>query len=136
MSFTSSGLDNYIRKIKKLENVLTNQEIEKEIGKQFTLLTKQTFNDKKSPFGKKWIPSLSNPDTLVDSGDLFKSVEFSYKKNQVTITAGKGLDYAKIHNNGLNNMYKRQFLPNEGKIPQKWKKIANEIIENKIKGVF
>lgn len=136
MSFTSEGLDDYIKKIKKLETVLTNQEIEKEIGKQFTLLTKQTFNDKKSPFGKKWIPSLSNPDTLVDSSDLFNSVEFSYTKNQIIIKAGRGLDYAKIHNNGLNNMYKRQFLPNEGKIPKKWKDIANNIMIEKIKGVF
>ncbi len=91
-----------------------------------------TFNDKKSPFGKKWLPS-NNPDTLVDTGALFNSVTYKTGKNKVIVSAGNGLDYARQHNNGEGLFPKRQFLPNEGKIPLKWRKIAIAIIEEEIK---
>ncbi len=126
------GLDKYIKKIKRLQTIYNGTEIEEAIGKEFKALVQQTFNDKKSPFGKKWLPS-NNPDTLVDTGALFNSVTYKTGKNKVIVSAGNGLDYARQHNNGEGLFPKRQFLPNEGKIPLKWRKIAIAIIEEEIK---
>jgi phage gpG-like protein len=126
------GLDKFIKKMKRIEKVYEGNETEEAIGKEFKGLVQQTFNDKKSPFGKKWTPS-NNPDTLVDTGALFDSVTYKASKGTIVVSAGSGLDYARDHNNGEGMFPKRQFLPNEGKIPKKWRDIAMNIIQEELK---
>lgn len=114
---------------KKIDLLKGQKQALLEISHDFKGLAQQTFNDKKSPFGKKWEPSESNPDTLVKSGDLFRSVDSLVRKNEVLLFAGENLDYAKIHNNGIGFMPMRQFIPNKGKIPKKWMDLAKKNIE-------
>lgn len=130
-----SELNKISNKIKDFEKKLDSLEIEKDIGEEFKNLVKKTFVDKKSPFGKSWIPS-SNPDTLVDTGALKESVVFIYSKNKIKISADGGLGYGRQHNNGLNNFPVRQFMPNQGIIPNQWREIANNLIEEKFKEAF
>lgn len=126
------GLGKFQKKIKKVRDLYNSDKIENEIGKEFKSLVQQTFNDKRSPFGKSWIPS-SNPDTLVDTGALFDSVDYEIIGSKVIVSAGKGLTYARVHNNGTGLFPERQFLPNEGKLPREWADIAFKIIQKEIR---
>lgn len=127
------GLDKFQKKIKNIQSLYNGTKIENEIGKEFKRLVQKTFEDKRSPFGKSWIPSKNNPDTLIDTGALFDSVSYKAMKNKVVVFAGSGLEYARFHNNGTDILPKRQFLPNEGKIPTKWREQAISIIQNELR---
>ena len=100
-----------------------------EISSGFKDFSKNTFITKKSPFGKKWQKSKSNPNTLIDTADLFNSVNSVVRGNKVVLFAGQGLDYAKIHNDGIGIMPMREFIPSKGKIPVAWRKFAEASIE-------
>ena len=121
------------RRIKKLENNFNNSEdLLKAVGNQLNKNIKGLFNSKKNPFGVRWIPSKSNPDTLVDSGDLRDSGLVKVSGDKVVISYGNGLDYARFHNDGINQI-KRQFVPNKGKLPKDWRKQTEGILR---KGLF
>jgi len=135
MGIKIEGLEGFQKKIRRLKSVFNGTRVENEIGEQFKLLVKQTFNDKKSPFGRKW-ESSSNPDTLVDTGALFRSVSYKSTQGKIVVFAGSGLEYARVHNNGEGIFPQRQFIPNKGKLPKKWRDIAINIIEKEIKDVI
>jgi len=99
-----------------------------EISQGFKEFSKGTFISKKSPFGKKWEPS-QNPDTLIDTGDLFNSIESVVRGNSVVLFSSGNLDYAIEHNDGWGIMPIREFIPNKGKIPAAWRRFAKESIE-------
>jgi phage gpG-like protein len=122
------------RKLKKIENNFKNtKKLLNNIGSELNKNIKDLFESKKSPFGVKWIPSKSNPDTLVDTGALKSSGQFKTTESKVVIEYGSGLKYARIHNDGVGKMPKRQFVPNKGKLPKDWRKQTESILK---KGLF
>jgi phage gpG-like protein len=115
---------------KRLKNIEKNFKNSKKVlevlGQEINKDIKLLFESKTSPFGVRWIPSKSNPDTLVDTGDLRDSGKVIATNNKVIISYGNGLNYGRIHNDGIGKMPKRQFVPNEGKLPADWKKRINK----------
>lgn len=122
------------RKLKKTENNFKNtKKLLNIVGSELNKNIKDLFESKKSPFGVKWIPSKSNPDTLVDTGALKSSGQFKSTESKVVIEYGSALKYARIHNDGVGKMPKRQFVPNNGKLPKEWRKQTESILK---KGLF
>lgn len=121
------------KRINKLENNFNKSEdLLRTIGKELNKNIKSLFDSKKSPFGVRWIPSKSNPDTLVDSGDLRDSGKIKITGDKLVVSYGSGLDYARFHNDGIGQI-KRQFVPNKGKLPKDWRKQTESILR---KGLF
>ena len=114
-------------KLNKIEkNFKNGKKILEEVGQDVNKDIRALFESKRSPFGVRWIPSKSNPDTLVDTGKLRDSGKVKATNKKIIISYGENLDYGKIHNDGIGKMPKRQFVPNEGKIPNDWKKRINK----------
>jgi phage gpG-like protein len=62
---------------------------------------------------------------LVDSGDLRKSIiREPVNKANLSVKISTDLDYAKIHNEGIGKIPKRQFIGNSYKLNENCKKIV------------
>lgn len=79
---------------------------------------RRRFLQTKSPDGTYWEPSYAafyrsmmgrDGDTLFDTGTLFHSIQ-AYAVNPYTGAIGTDVPYARIHNEGLGGMPRREFL--------------------------
>lgn len=131
MTLKIKGLKEFEKKLDSLRLKYNNTKpIAFAIGVEFKKNIKNLFETKNNPFGVPWIQS-RNPDTLVDTGDLRDSGDFKALNNEVVITWGNGLDYARFHNDGIGQK-RRQFVPNRGKLPKKWNEQAKKIIRKEL----
>lgn len=127
-------IDKTEKKLKKIEGNFKNTKgLLNKVGFQLNKNIKNLFESKKSPFGVRWIPSKSNPDTLVDTGKLRSSGQFKATTDKLVVEYGGGLKYARIHNDGIGKMPQRQFVPNNGRLPKEWRKQTESILK---KGLF
>jgi phage gpG-like protein len=131
------GLDKLVNSFQNIEDNLNDTDIKDKIGQNLVDSIKKGFKTKVSPFGKKWEPSKSNPDTLVDTTALRESIEYSLEKGFITIKgAGSKAPYGVFHNFGEGKLPQREFMrPNA--IPAKWLnaifKILQEDLDKKVK---
>jgi phage gpG-like protein len=131
------GLDKLVKEFSNIEKNLNSDDIKEKIGQSIVDSIKKGFKTKVSPFGKKWEPSKSNPDTLVDTTALRESIEYAINDSLITITgAGSKAPYGVFHNNGEGKFPQREFM-REGAIPNKWLndilKMLKQDLDKKIK---
>lgn len=114
-----------LQKVQKLFSELQQKTgdltpVMRSIGNYIKNITELSFEEQKSPFGKKWTPSKSASKegrlTLVKSGRLSNSITYSATKDSVTV--GTNIVYAAIHQfggkagkNKAINLPARPFLP-------------------------
>lgn len=104
ISLNISNIVDIEKLIKETSDSLNDKSITKSNSKsalKLQALSKQTFINKKDPFGRPWAKLKSRTgQPLRDSGRLFNSVSSQGKKDSIRVFVEGNLAYAGIHNNG------------------------------------
>lgn len=129
-TITPIGIEAVIKSLKSLKQKASDlTPVMEQIGNFIKNRTELSFEEQKSPFGEKWIPSKraekNNDLTLIDTGSLSTSITYSANKDSVQV--GTNLIYAPIHQFGGKAgrgktavIPSRPFLPitQEGEMPE------------------
>lgn len=107
------------------------------VGQKWEQQIQKSFVESKDPYGKAWAKVDRDGRPLLDSGRLVGSI--NYTINQGKLIVGSPVIYAKVHNEGLNGVIKRQFIPlvdDPDFENSNLAKSLNEIVKDYYLGVF
>lgn len=146
-SVEMKGKKNLIKKLNEIDNIKDQKKLLNLIGLAWVGLVKTNFKKSIDPFGSSWdgvnyikyrgqgskTERSSNP--LLDTGRLVSS--FSHNVKNGTLIVGTPVIYAKTHNEGLNGVKQRQFLPEQNNfINSSFERVAKQTLDKYIEKNF
>lgn len=123
-------IDNYLLKLK--EGIQLQDKDFNELGVKIVRKIQKGFRNSVDPHGNPWAPIKprrkkgkgSVPgQPLIDRGYLRKSLmnfDFYKRGGNTFLSFGSNMIYAEAHNQGLNGLKQRMFLPDPNNLPKNW----------------